>query len=57
MLSNSSSAGAGYADFYQHAMPAALKKMLFVFKLRRSGMLVAKNKTPPSSFFLVVVLA
>jgi len=35
-------------------MPAALKKMLFVFKPGRGSLLVAKNKGHPPSFFIVM---
>jgi hypothetical protein len=44
---------AGYAGFYQHSMPAALKRVLFCFQPLRGGTLVAK-KRPPPHFFLVV---
>ena len=41
----------GYAYFYQYAMSTTLKKMLIVFKPRRGGILVAKNKGLLPSYF------
>jgi len=44
--------GSGYAGFYRDVIPTGFKKILIVFKPRRVGILVAKNKGLRPSFFV-----